>query len=224
MMQELIEFKVGGLTLQEPMALITNWMMSLFSLYAYYKLNKIDFQEVTLWRKFFFWFTITSFFGGLGHLFFQQLGFPGKFPNWITSVLAGFYAGLAMLYNFKSNLLKSFLILKGLILLLLSIIFQKFIFIAVDAILTYVVYCGIIGYKLTKSKSLDFKFMYIGVLVCIPSVFIFLLKLNPHKWLNKDDLSHLLMLLCLIFFYLGASARSKTLQGNQDNMNLNIAI
>ena len=66
--------------------------------------------------------------------------------------------------------------------------------------------------------------MYMGVLVCIPSVFIFLLKLNPHKWLNKDDLSHLLMLLCLIFFYLGAIARSKTLQGNNGNMNLNIAI
>ena len=29
MTQELIEFKVGSLTLQEPMALITNWMMGL---------------------------------------------------------------------------------------------------------------------------------------------------------------------------------------------------
>jgi len=221
MTQEIIEFKVGGLTLQEPMALITNWMMSLFSLYAYSRLNKTDFQEVALWRKFFFWFTLTSFFAGLGHLFFQQLGFPGKYPNWITSILAGFYAGSAMLYNFKSNLLKSFLIFKGIVLLILSIIFQKFIFIAVDAILTYTIYCGIIGYKLTKSISLDYKFMYIGVLVCVPSVFIFLLQLNPHKWLNKDDLSHLLMLCCLIFFYLGANARFKSLSSN---LNVKIAL
>jgi hypothetical protein len=221
MTQELIEFKVGSLTLQEPMALITNWMMSLFSLYAFFKLKKTNFEEVVLWRKFFFWFTITSFFGGLGHLFFQQLGVPGKYPNWITSVLAGFYAGFAMLFNFKSNFLKSFLIIKGISLLLLSILFQKFIFIAVDAILTYIIYCGIIGYKLTKSISLDYKFMYLGVLVCIPSVFIFLLQLNPHKWLNKDDLSHLLMLFCLIFFYLGANARSKSLLGST---NVNLAI
>ena len=221
MTQELIEFKVGSLTLQEPMALITNWMMSLFSLYAFFKLKKTNFEEVVLWRKFFFWFTITSFFAGLGHLFFQQLGIPGKYPNWITSVLAGFYAGFAMLFNFKSNFLKSFLIIKGISLLLLSIIFQKFIFIAVDAILTYIIYCGIIGYKLTKSISLYYKFMYLGVLVCIPSVFIFLLQLNPHKWLNKDDLSHLLMLFCLIFFYLGASARSKSLLGST---NVNLAL
>lgn len=210
---EIIEFEFAGLTLQEPMALITNWMMSLFSLYAFIKLSKSIQPEVLLWKKFFMWFTITAFAGGLGHLFFQQLGIPGKYPNWITSVLAGYYAGFAMLFNFNVNSekLRLFLILKGIILLALSIIFQKFIFIAIDAILTYIIYCGIIGYKLTKSTSLDYRYMYVGVLICIPSVFIFLLKLNPHRWLNKDDLSHLLMLFCLIFFYLGAKARNQSL-------------
>jgi hypothetical protein len=219
MSQGVIEFKIGDLMLQEPMALITNWMMSLFSLYAYFKLRETDVREVVLWRKFFFIFAISTFFGGLGHLFFQQFGIPGKYPNWITGILAGYFAGLSMLLNLEESrgklFLKLFLFIKGVLLAFFAIYLQEFIFIAIDAILTYIIYCGIIGYKLTKSKSLDFKYMYFGVLVCVPSVFIFLLKLNPHKWLNKDDLSHLLMLFCLIFFYLGAKARNLSLsKGN----------
>lgn len=214
MTQEIIEFKVNGLVLQEPMALITNWMMSIFSGYAFIKLNKGEnrSQELVYWRRFFLWFFITSFFGGLGHLFFQQLGIPGKFPNWTTSIVAAFYAGLAMLnaYNDRkgNKWLKYFLFFKGVLLLFFAIHTQKFIFIAVDAILTYVIYCGIIGRILGISLKPIYNQMFYGVLVCLPSVFIFLFKLNVHRWLNKDDLSHLLMLACLYFFYRGAKMLS----------------
>lgn len=222
MTQELIEFKIGNIVLQEPMALITNWMMTAFCFYAYYKLRNISFSEVVLWRRFFFWFVITSFFGGLGHLFFQQFGFLGKYPNWITSIFAGYFAGLSMLFNLEKNkgktFLKVFLFVKGLVLVFLAIYTRKFIFIAVDAILTYVIYCGFIGYFLSKRLTSDYKYMYLGVLICIPSVFIFVFQINLHKWLNKDDLSHFLMLFCLIFFYLGSKARIKTLS-NQVNLN-----
>ena len=104
--------------------------------------------------------------------------------------------------------LKLFLFVKGLILLILAIATQKFIFIAVDAILTYVIYSGIIGRVLALSKNTLYNQMFYGVLVCLPSVFIFLFKLNIHRWLNKDDLSHLLMLACLYFFYRGAKMLS----------------
>ena len=144
MSQELIEFKIGDLILQEPMALITNWMMSLFSMYAYFKLRGTDVREVVLWRKFFFIFAISTFFGGLGHLFFQQFGIPGKYPNWITGILAGYFAGLSMLLNLEQSkgklFLKLFLFIKGFLLAFFAIYLQKFIFIAVDAILTYIIY------------------------------------------------------------------------------------
>jgi len=212
-MQELIEFKFAGLILQEPMALITNWMMSFFCLYAFLQLPKTVSKEVKLWKNFFLWFAVSTFFGGLGHLFYQQFGVLGKYPNWITGVLAGFFPGYAMLIYYKASSLKKFLKLflfvKGIVLLFLGVTLQKFIFIAIDGILTYVIYCGIIGYALSLKVSSTYRFMYYGVLVCVPSVFIFLFKINIHRWLNKDDLSHLLMLGCLFFFYLGVKYRSE---------------
>lgn len=208
---DIIKFELAGLTLQEPMALITNWMMSIFCLYAFLKLKNAETSELIWWKRFFIVFTVSSFFGGTGHLFFQYYGIPGKFPNWITGILSGYCAGRAVLTHFSnSNVGKGFhlfLIVKALVLLSLAITLQKFIFIAVDAIITYVLFCGIIGYMLTKKGLSDLKYLYYGVIICLPSVFIFLLKLNLHRWLNKDDLSHLLMLACLYCFYLAAYKR-----------------
>lgn len=199
------------MTLQEPMALITNWMMSGFCVYAFFKLKNAQSPESIWWKRFFLVFSISAFFGGTGHLFFQYNGIPGKFPNWITGIVSGYLAGRAVLTHFSETNTKKglhlFLIIKAIVLLSLALVLRKFIFIAVDAIITYVMFCGIIGYNLTKKGLIDLKYLYYGVIICLPSVFIFLLKLSPHKWLNKDDLSHLLMLGCLYCFYLTASKR-----------------
>ena len=208
---DIIKFEIAGMTLQEPMALITNWMMSAFCLYAFFKLKNVNTPELIWWKRFFFVFTISSFFGGTGHLFFQYHGIPGKFPNWITGILSGYMAGRAVMTHFSESKAKQglhlFLIVKAFGLLSLAIVLQKFIFIAVDAIITYVVFCGIIAYNLSKKGLVELKYLYYGVIICLPSAFIFILKLSPHRWLNKDDLSHLLMLACLYCFYLSAHKR-----------------
>ena len=212
MLNDKIAFDLFGLHLLEPMALITNWMMSVFSLFAYLKLKNASSQDVIYWKKFFFWFAISTFFGGTGHLFFNYFDIPGKFPNWVTAILSGYFAGKAIVVNLNNKVLEKkyelFLIIKGSVLLLASIATLKFVFVAVDAILTYVIFCGFIANSLYKKGMLELKYMTYGVLVCIPSIFIFFFKINPHKWLNKDDLSHLLMLACIIFFYIGAKKRS----------------
>ena len=208
-----IPFDLFGLHLQEPMALITNWLMSVFSLYAYFKLKNTEKETTKKWSYFFISFSISTFFGGLGHLFFQYFGIPGKFPNWIFGIIAGYFAGKAMLIKLNEgslkNRLNSFLILKGFTLLILSVFSFKFIFVAIDAILTYIIYCGILGYRFYKDGFLEMRYMVYGVLICLPSVFIFFFKINPHRWLNKDDLSHLFMLACIYFFYLGAIKSNK---------------
>ena len=212
MLSDKIAFDLFGLHLLEPMALITNWMMSAFSLFAYLKLkNAAATHDVVYWKKFFFWFAISTFFGGIGHLFFNYFDILGKFPNWITGVLSGYFAGKAIIVNLKNNALEKkcelFLIIKGAILLLASIATLNFVFVAVDAIITYVIFCGFMANSLYKKGIVELKYMTYGVLVCLPSIFIFFFKINPHRWLNKDDLSHLLMLACIIFFYIGAKKR-----------------
>jgi hypothetical protein len=46
----------------------------------------------------------------------------------------------------------------------------------------------------------EMKFFVIGILVLLPSAFIFLLNINLHLYLNRDDLSHFIILLTIVFF------------------------
>jgi len=211
-LQEKICFELGGLTLQEPMALITNWLISVFCAFAYFKLKDSTKEDVKLWRQFFLFFGISTFFGGTGHLFFQYFDKPGKIPNWIFGFIAGYFVSKAMLFNLKSLKLKKnleiFVIAKMIILFLLSVYTLKFVFVAVDSMITFILFCGFIAYHLSKNGFPEYKNLYLGVLICLPTVFIFFLKLNVHRWLNKDDLSHFLMLGCLVYFYIGVSKRN----------------
>ncbi len=205
---EIIYFSFQGLELQEPMSAVTNWMIATFCFYAFLKLKNRNSEEVIYWKYFFITFSLSTFFAGFGHLLFHYFAIPGKFPNWITGVMSGYFASNAILFKMKNQARKKIfkigIILKAIVLLFLALWKQKFLFIAIDAILTYIVFCGVYGYIYFKQGSNYMKYMVYGVLVCLPSLFIFIFKINLHKWLNKDDLSHLFMLGCTICFYLGA--------------------
>lgn len=204
---ELIRFEAFGMQLQEPMALITNWMIASFCFFAFFRLKTIN-EETGWWKQFFLFMGISTLLGGLSHLFFQYFDVFGKFPNWTTGIMCGYFAGKAMICRLRSVQVKKFwnifLISKAVILLLLALSYHNFVFVAVDAIVTYLMFCGVMAFILYRRGFSELRFMVYGVLVCLPSAFIFLLKINPHRWLNKDDLSHLFMLGCIIYFYLGA--------------------
>jgi hypothetical protein len=206
--KEIIHFSFQGLELQEPMSAATNWLIASFCFYAFLKLKNRNSEEVNYWKYFFIIFSFSTFFAGFGHLFFRYFAIPGKFPNWITGVVSGYFAGNAMLVKMENqeakNFLKIGLIVKASVFLFLALWKQNFLFIAIDAIATYLFFCGVYGYIYFKKGHDYMKYMVLGVLVCLPSAFIFLFKINIHKWLNKDDLSHLFMLGCTICFYLGA--------------------
>jgi hypothetical protein len=211
---DLIEFNWMGLSLQEPMALITNWILASFSFFAFSRLEKGVSRFQDLWKMFYLILGISMLFGGLGHFFFQYSGIPGKFPSWTLGVIAGVYASFAMIslmqHNKVRKILQVFVILKSAILLLTAFLTMKFLFVAIDTSVTYLIFCGYLAFRLDRRNWEGIKFIYLGVLVLIPSAIIFGLQINLHRWLNKDDLSHLLMLGCIIFFFLGVRATQKT--------------
>jgi hypothetical protein len=205
-----IQFDWFGLHLQEPMAVVTNGMIALFCFFAFFRLRHWDNEANYWWRLFYLTFGFSTFFGAFGHAFFQYWGMYGKFPCWTLGCLANVFAARGMLafapYVFPRKEAILVIWLKSAVLLAVAIITQKFLFVAIDAILTYIAYTGVFAQLLVKKGAREMKFMVIGVLVLLPSAFIFLLKLNPHRWLNKDDLSHLLMLGCIYCFYRGMQA------------------
>ncbi|MDZ4758397.1 MAG: hypothetical protein SGJ10_09715 [Bacteroidota bacterium] len=224
MLDEKITFDFLNLHLQEPVALLTNWMMCAFSIYAYSQLKNIEKGDVLNWRSFFLWFSISAFFGGIGHLFFQYLDVYGKFPNWIATTISGYYAGNAIIthitYKATKKKYASFLVIKSIVFLLAALVSLKFAFVAIDAIITYIMFCGVLAWRFYKKGITEMKYFICGVMVSLPSVFIFFLNINPHRWLNKDDLSHLFLLGCIYCFYLGAKKRmeNKTILVSSEKM------
>ncbi|MNV08776.1 hypothetical protein D3C71_992480 [compost metagenome] len=206
---ELIHFDFLGLHLQEPMALLFNWIIAGFCFYAFNKLGSYKSEANFYWRAFYLVFGISTVFGGLGHLFFNYTGFYGKYPSWILGCVANGFVGMGMLHFKGISTPKSYayylIWIKSIGLCVVSIMTQKFIFVALDAILTYIGYTGIYAYLLMKRdiRAKFLKNMIIAVIILTPSAFIFIFKLNIHQWLNKDDLSHILMFFTIYYFYLG---------------------
>lgn len=201
---EPIQFDWLGLHLQEPMAGVTNGLLAFFCVFAYFRLRKLNNEANFWWKRFFVVFGLSTFFGGLGHLFFHYTGMQGKIPSWSLGCLANAFAAMGMLeftpFAQPNKSIRLVIWIKGAVLLLLALITQKFVFVAIDAILTYISFTGVYGWMLAKRGAAELKWMVAGVIILLPSAFIFLLKLNPHRWLNKDDLSHLLMLACIACF------------------------
>jgi hypothetical protein len=212
---EIIRFELFGLHLQEPMALLTNWMIASFSFFAYSNLKRNVSVFQNYWRNFYLILGISMIIGGLGHLFFYYTGIPGKFPSWSLGVLAAAFSSFAIISIWPNEKQQKSLwilvIAKSAILLIVAIASRNFIFIAIDNSMAYVFFCGFMGYRLFKKKYMAMKYIVIGVLVLLPSAFIFGLKLNVHRFLNKDDLSHLFMIGCISFFYLGVK-RMQTIE------------
>ena len=79
-----------------------------------------------------------------------------------------------------------------------------FLPVAFNTFLGLILSAGLLGYKFYK-KEASFKLIVMGVIVMIPSAFIFLMKINPTPWFDKNDFSHLFLTIGIIFFYLGIS-------------------
>jgi hypothetical protein len=205
---EKLPFQIFGYCLQEPMALVTNWLIATTAIFLYFRLKNPLNSFQKHWKMFYLTFGISTFFGGLGHLLFFYFDVFGKFPCWIFGFIAAFHAGKAMISNKMINerqqrRLTYFLIFKGILLGSMAIIMKSFIYVMIDASITYLFFCLGFGLYYWKKGSDGFKYTVFAVLILLPSIFIFTLKINPHIWFNKDDLSHILMVTTIIFFYFG---------------------
>lgn len=207
---ERLPFSVFGLCLQEPMALVTNWIIAITAFILYFRLKNAESSFQVSWRKFYFFFGLSTFFSGFGHVLFNYFDVYGKYPTWILGLIAAYHAGKAMISlnvidTSTRRMFNWVLYAKLITFATLALILQSFIFVMVDAVITYLFFCLGFGIYYWRKGISSFKYTVIAVLILFPSIFIFTLKVNPHIWFNKDDLSHILMALTIIFFYLGVS-------------------
>jgi hypothetical protein len=202
-MIEKIPFTLFGLDLLEPMAMITNLLVMFTCIYGYQKSKR---SVLVYWNLFFGFFALASFFGGLSHLFWNYWDFNGKIAPWFFGVAATSALTYAMTKLFElsqktNKVIAAFIIIKGLTVLSLSYYHWNFLFVAIDTIASLLIACGIgsavLHFKLGNKPA---RFIFFGVLTILPSAFIFLFKFDLHRWMNREDLSHVFMALGLLFF------------------------
>jgi len=224
-----IQFEMFGFHLLEPMSFITDTILMIISLILLFKMRKIESNHpfYTYWRYFFLIFGVGAFAGGLGHVFYNHWGVPGKMFSWICGPLSVYCIEQAMIsVHWKEKSLQAFKVIST---LKLGVVFAVFFYIvinvplqenptiaflpiAINTIVGTVLTAGVLGYTYTKKVSLHFKYFWLGVLIMLSASFIFLLKINIHQWFDKNDFSHIFMALGIIYFYLGVNAISKGLK------------
>jgi len=215
-----IAIDFNGFTVLEPNALITDLIMGAFSIYYAIQLKKEKSKHSFLkyWYYFFLTFGIGSLCGGFAHALFTYTGPQGKFPTWISAILCAYFIEKAMIKSVntlnKKNILGKIAFSKMILIFLvvITVISTKayqekhtigFIPIAVNTLIGVFISVAVISIYNMKKGYENFKYLLIGVLVMLPTFFIFLLKINPFQWLDKSDFSHLIIIIGNYFFYLG---------------------
>lgn len=209
---KIIHFTLAGLRLQEPSTFISDIILATCCFILGFKTYKLNNIENTQFFKFFLFLGVSTFFGAFGHVFFYYGGNVGKFPSWFFAALSTFFFCNAIIEDtplFFSKKWKSFVWIKVVFVFLSSFIFSKFIFVAIDSILSYLIFGGALSYMLWNAKRLHMKYIFYGTLVLIPSAFVFILDVNLHTLFNRDDLSHLIIVMTILLYYKAIVVRSK---------------
>ncbi|MCB9222565.1 MAG: hypothetical protein R2780_13085 [Crocinitomicaceae bacterium] len=224
---EKIHFVLFGLDLVEPMALITDLIMGSISVYFGIKVGKIKSEHpfYQYWKWFFLIFGIGSIIGGFGHVMYNYWGVPGKFLSWLSGPVSVYCLeqGMISLYPDRkifgrlklASFWKFVAVITAWILVLVFVDLSEkpsrgFLPIAINTIVGVSLTAGILGMiYFRKGLSPLYKYFYLGVLIMLPSAFVFLLKINLHQWFDKNDLSHILLTLGIIYFYIGIKKLDK---------------
>ena len=217
-----IEFELFGLELLEPMAIITDTIMGGLSVYFGFKIlalrKTLPFYKY--WVLFFIIFGVGSILGGIGHTFYNQLGIFGKIPSWVCGPISVYFAEKAMIsLHWKGETKKKLQKWFDLKVVLVYLAFFYLLFfgdksqnanlpflpIAINTIVGLIAAVGVLGFKYTEKLSPKFKFFWLGVMVMFPSAIVFLFKINVHQWFDKNDFSHVLISIGIVYWYLGVS-------------------
>jgi hypothetical protein len=223
---EKIEFNFCGLDLLEPNSLIGNTILFISALIISRKVQKLSIETpfFNFWRVFFIAFGCSFFIGGLGHGFYNYWGVVGKYPGWIASIISLYFMERAMLSLLKHPRRSVFVFLSK-IKLLIFVVLELTIFTFLDlkenpqlgllipsiaSAFGFLTCLGYLGWRYTHEINSSFRYFYWSVVVLIPSAVLQGMKISIAPWLDRSDLSHLLLLVVILLHWNGVRGYAKS--------------
>lgn len=215
---EKIQFQPFGFDFVEPNALIGDTLIFIVAIYCAYKVKSLGLTTPFFkhWRSFFIVFGISFLAGGLGHFCFNYWGVPGKYFSWYFGILAPYFIEQAMLSLFDNEKWKKRLILTSKIKVIAALIATTLVFIFVDldsdpskglrvttvnTTVGLLFSLGYLGVRYARTIHKGFNYLWISVLILIPTAFFQSLKINIHQWFDRNDASHVLLIIGLLLYY-----------------------
>ena len=223
-----IEFQAFGLDLVEPNAMLGDSIICAVALFIAFKIGKMPVQNTFFksWKIFFIIFGIGFFFGGLGHMMYKYWGITGKYASWYSGIFTVFFIEQAMISlhskeNFKAIFnkiirVKLILALFGATAVFMSVNLEAdpSLGLRVPTLNTTIgllFALGFLGFKYAKEITNGFKYLWISIIILIPTAFLQTLKISFHQWFDRNDASHILLIIGLLIYFASIKAYQKFL-------------
>ena len=215
---EKIEWDFMGLHLLEPNAMIGDLILFTLAIVLAIRVHKHAKKNAffSFWKWFFILFGVGFLMGGFGHLFYNYWGVPGKFFSWYSGMFAALMIELAMISIYPKVEWRKTLSKIAYGKLVLSIAIATYIYSTVDLVadpskglivptLNSVVglglSLGLLGYYYQRKIDVSFRYLWISTLILIPSAVVQSMKINVHQWFDRNDISHILLITSIVFYY-----------------------
>jgi hypothetical protein len=209
-----------GIRIDEPVATLTDVLISLVCFYAFYHLNKKKLPGLPqlYFRYYFLLMAIATMLGGIiGHGFIYALSFGWKLPGWIISMFSVALIERSAIAHtgklIKPGIAKFFLALNILELLTIMTItmttldFKWVQFHSAYGLLIIVGSFHFYSYLRTRDKGSLILLGAIAITTC--GSIIFINKISIHTWFNYIDFSHIVLSIAAYVFYQGALQLNK---------------
>ena len=215
---EKIKFDFYGFHLLEPNAFIGDLLLFFLAIFLALKIGKYKSNSAFSkhFSNFLLLYSLSFFMGGLGHLLFNYWSIPGKYASWFGAFFVSFLVEKAMISlhpNLKTQvLLNKISRFKIISMILLEILLLIYIDISVDPSIGLIFPAlnstiglgfslGVLGYYYQKKIDESFKYLWLSTLVALPSLLFQSMKINIHPWFDRNDVSHLLLAISLLFYW-----------------------
>jgi hypothetical protein len=82
---------------------------------------------------------------------------------------------------------------------------------SVNSLIGFTLTCGILGMRFAKNITKSFYLLPISVLVMVPAAILQMGKISFHPWFDRNDASHLLLIITLFMYFYAVEGYRKHL-------------
>ncbi len=216
LLDAMTSIRVVGVTILEPITVLTNLLIAFTCFFAYMQLRKqaVPTKSSKLLQFFFMAMGIASVLGGiLGHGFLYAVGKYGKIPGWYASMLAvAFFERSAIEHArplMHPNTAKFFSVFNYLEIagfMLAALLSLQFRFVEIHATygLFVVVFCLEL-FVYAKQKDAGSLYVFAGTFFAALAALTHAYKFGLNEWFTYNDTSHVIMVAAVYCYYLGGA-------------------